>query len=187
MSKYTTLQSISDYVEVARNNLIALGFTELKGINLLIEWNTRAHTRLGQCCPRRNVAGVRYFILNFNKEYCEVGDDKNVEGTIIHEVAHCVNNGLNHEHTGGWYKAVTAYNAVYGTNITRTTSDEKYSAYLAQHKRNRKTYLVFCQYCGKDRVATYHRQTKAIKGIKENPYNWKCGRCGRIGSLYVIE
>lgn len=187
MSKYTTLQSISDYVEIARKNLIALGFTELGGINLLIEWNTRAHTRLGQCCPRRNVAGVRYFVLNFNKEYCEVGDDKNVEGTIIHEVAHCVNNGLNHDHSGGWYKAVTAYNTVYGTNITRCTSDEKYSAHLAVRRSNQKTYLVFCHYCGDNRVATYHRQSKVVKGIKENPNNWKCGRCGSVGALYVIE
>ena len=65
MSKYTNIESVKNYVEIARRRLIELGFTELKEARILVEWNTRAYNRLGQCCPRRDYYGKHYFILNF--------------------------------------------------------------------------------------------------------------------------
>ena len=189
MSKYTNIDSVKNYVEIARRRLIELGFIELKEARILVEWNTRAYNRLGQCCPRRDYYGKRYFVLNFNKMYFEVGEDKNAEGTMIHEVAHCVNNGLNHVHDGGWYKAVTKYNQVYGTNIVRCSFDQNYANYLKDLKTKNEPnsgYRIFCSCCNRV-VKTYQRNCKAVHGIRVDPNSWRCGGCGRTGTLKLLN
>ena len=147
MSKYTNIEAVKNYVELARMNLIHLGFTELSETKIVVEWNTRAKNRLGQCCPKRSLDGKRYFLLDFNKKYFEVGDDINVQGTIIHEVAHCVTNGLSHEHSSGWYRAITKYNAVYGTHIRRCSYDPNYHKYLNQQAKLSSNYKIYCDCC----------------------------------------
>ena len=76
MSKYTNIEVVKNYVELARMNLIKLGFKELADMKIVVEWNTRAKNRLGQCCPKRSIDGKRYFLLNFNKRYFEIGDEE---------------------------------------------------------------------------------------------------------------
>lgn len=176
MSKYTNIEAVKNYIELARMNLIHLGFTELSETKIIAEWNTRAKNRLGQCCPKRSIDGKRYFTLNFNKKYFEIGDDINVQGTIIHEVAHCVNNGLSHEHSSGWYKAITKYNAVYGTRIQRCSFDSNYNNYLKQQLTAKGKYKVYCDCCKKV-VRIYQRDCNAVQGIRSTPSIWRCGYC----------
>lgn len=189
MSKYTNIEAVKNYVELARMNLIHLGFTELFETKIVVEWNTRAKNRLGQCCPKRLIDGKRYFVLNFNKKYFEIGDDSNVQRTIIHEVAHCVNNGLSHEHSSGWYRAITKYNAVYGTHIQRCSFDQNYADYIENCKNNSPnttSYKIFCSCCNKV-VKTYQRNCRAVQGIRINPSVWRCGGCGKTGTLKLLS
>lgn len=186
MSKYTTIGAIKNYVELARMNLIHLGFTELSETKIVVEWNTRAKNRLGQCCPKRSLDGKCYFLLDFNKKYFEVGDDINVQGTIIHEVAHCVTNGLSHEHSSGWYRAITKYNAVYGTHIRRCSYDSNYHKYLNQQAKLSSNYKIYCDCCKKV-VKTYQRNCSTVQGIRSNPSVWRCGGCGKTGTLKLLS
>lgn len=186
MSKYTNIESVKNYVELARMNLIHLGFTELSETKIVVEWNTRAKNRLGQCCPKRLIDGKCYFILNFNKKYFEVGDDINVQCTIIHEVAHCVTNGLSHEHSSGWYRAITKYNAVYGTHIKRCSYDPNYHKYLNQQAKLSGNYKIYCDCCKKV-VKTYQRNCSTVQGIRSNPSAWRCGGCGKTGTLKLLS
>lgn len=185
MSKYTNIEAVKNYVELARMNLIHLGFTELTETKIVVEWNTRAKNRLGQCCPKRSIDGKRYFLLNFNKRYFEIGDDSNVQGTIIHEVAHCVNNGLSHEHSSGWYKAITKYNTVCGTNIQRCCYDPNYHKYLNQQAKLSSNYKIYCDCCKKV-VKTYQRNCNTVQGIRSNPSGWRCGGCGKTNTLRIL-
>ena len=68
MSKYTNIEAIKNYVELARMNLIHLGFTELSETKIVVEWNTRAKNRLGQCCPKRliDVNAILFLISTRN-------------------------------------------------------------------------------------------------------------------------
>lgn len=186
MSKYTNIEAVKNYVELARTQLINLGFHELFDTKIVTEWNTRAKNRLGQCCPKRSLDGKRYFLLNFNKKYFEVGDDSNVQGTIIHEVAHCVTNGLSHEHSSGWYKAITKYNAVYGTHIKRCSYDLNYHKYLNQQAKLSGNYKIYCDCCKKV-VKTYQRNCSTVQGIRSNPSAWRCGGCGKTGTLKLLS
>lgn len=186
MSKYTNIEAVKNYVELARMNLIHLGFTELSETKIVVEWNTRAKNRLGQCGPKRSLDGKRYFLLDFNKKYFEVGDDINVQGTIIHEVAHCVTNGLSHEHSSGWYRAITKYNAVYGTHIRRCSYDSNYHKYLNQQAKLSDNYKIYCDCCKKV-VKTYQRNCSTVQGIRSNPSVWKCGGCGKTGTLKLLS
>lgn len=186
MSKYTNIEAVKNYIELARMNLIHLGFTELSDTKIIAEWNTRAKNRLGQCCPKRSIDGKRYFILNFNKKYFEIGDDDNVRGTIIHEVAHCVTNGLSHEHSSGWYRAITKYNAVYGTHIQRCSYDPIYHDYLKQQINSSNNYKIYCDCCKKV-VKTYQRNCSTVQGIRSNPSAWRCGGCGKTGTLKLLS
>lgn len=186
MSKYTNIEAVKNYVELARMNLIHLGFTELSETKIVVEWNTRAKNRLGQCGPKRSLDGKRYFLLDFNKKYFEVGDDINVQGTIIHEVAHCVTNGLSHEHSSGWYRAITKYNAVYGTHIRRCSYDSNYHKYLNQQAKLSSNYKIYCDCCKKV-VKTYQRNCSTVQGIKSNPSVWRCGGCGKTGTLKLLS
>ena len=176
MSQYTNIETVKNYIELARMNLIHLGFTELSETKIIAEWNTRAKNRLGQCCPKRTLDGKRYFILSFNKKYFEIGDDDNVRGTIIHEVAHCVTNGLSHEHSSGWYRAITKYNAVYGTHIQRCSFDANYNVYLKQQLEFGNNYKIYCDCCKKV-VKIYQRNCQVVQSIRSNPSIWKCGYC----------
>lgn len=186
MSKYTNIEAVKNYVELARMNLIHLGFTELSETKIVVEWNTRAKNRLGQCGPKRSLDGKRYFLLDFNKKYFEVGDDINVQGTIIHEVAHCVTNGLSHEHSSGWYRAITKYNAVYGTHIRRCSYDSNYHKYLNQQAKLSSNYKIYCDCCKKV-VKTYQRNCSTVQGIRSNPSVWRCGGCGKTGTLKLLS
>lgn len=186
MSKYTNIEAVKNYVELARMNLIHLGFTELSETKIVVEWNTRAKNRLGQCGPKRSLDGKRYFLLDFNKKYFEVGDDINVQGTIIHEVAHCVTNGLSHEHSSGWYRAITKYNAVYGTHIKRCSYDPNYHKYLNQQAKLSGNYKIYCDCCKKV-VKTYQRNCSTVQGIRSNPSAWRCGGCGKTGTLKLLS
>jgi hypothetical protein len=186
MSKYANIEAVKNYVELARTQLINLGFHELFDTKIVTEWNTRAKNRLGQCCPKRSLDGKRYFLLNFNKKYFEVGDDINVQGTIIHEVAHCVTNGLSHEHSSGWYRAITKYNAVYGTHIRRCSYDLNYHKYLNQQAKLSSNYKIYCDCCKKV-VKTYQRNCSTVQGIRSNPSAWRCGGCGKTGTLKLLS
>lgn len=186
MSKYTNIEAVKNYVELARMNLIHLGFTELSETKIVVEWNTRAKNRLGRCGPKRSLDGKRYFLLDFNKKYFEVGDDINVQGTIIHEVAHCVTNGLSHEHSSGWYRAITKYNAVYGTHIRRCSYDSNYHKYLNQQAKLSSNYKIYCDCCKKV-VKTYQRNCSTVQGIRSNPSVWRCGGCGKTGTLKLLS
>lgn len=186
MSKYASIEAVKNYVEVARMNLIHLGFTELSETKIVVEWNTRAKNRLGQCCPKHSIDGKRYFLLDFNKKYFEIGDDDNVQGTIIHEVAHCVTNGLSHEHSSGWYRAITKYNAVYGTHIRRCSYDSNYHKYLNQQAKLSGNYKIYCDCCKKV-VKTYQRNCSTVQGIRSNPSAWRCGGCGKTGTLKLLS
>lgn len=187
MSKYTNIEAVKNYVELARINLIKLGFKELSDMKIIVEWNTRAKKRFGQCCPRRSIDGKHYFVLNFNKKYFEIGDDSNVQGTIIHEVAHCVNDGLSHEHSSGWYRAITKYNAVYSTHIQRCSYDQNYANYMKISKNNSpNNYRIFCSCCNRV-VKTYQRNCNTVQGIRSNPSVWRCGGCGKTGTLKLLS
>lgn len=149
-----------------------------------VAWNTRALRRLGQCCYRGNINGKREFLLNFNKRYFETAEPRSIHNTIMHEVCHSVSGCMNHK-TGGWKDVVNMVNYKFGYSISRTTSDPYYkSEVLDKLAESGNKYEVFCSQCNKV-VCVYERRSKTINGIMQNPNRWKCGGCGKWGTLSI--
>lgn len=185
-AKYT-LQDIQKEVNECVQLLSAMGYDMTKN-SYRILWNTRAYKRLGQCRFLGTYSGRRSFELNFNKHYFQIGDPKNIHNTIMHEVCHSVPGCMNHT-TGGWKDVIEKVNAKWDYTISRTTSDQQYTAMLenrVSQKAPSLQYEVYCSCCKKV-VKTYKRRCNTVDGISRNPSNWRCGGCGNTSALSVKQ
>jgi predicted SprT family Zn-dependent metalloprotease len=144
-------------------------FPEIKNINYLVIFNTRAIKRYGQCKRK----GSNYFEININKafaKHCKIEDVKN---TIVHEILHSLPNGMTHK--GKWLMYANKINTLLPHyRITRTNSYEGYADTKPTPK-----YIVSCPHC-EGAEWDYYRTSEVVKNLLgKNTRGYHCPRCKR--------
>lgn len=145
---------------------IGLGDKLKKNITYTI--NYRAKCRLGQCCSKRDI--------NISSWLLEVGSDKDIKNTIIHELLHTFDDTIGHKAKWQYYARYVNNRTDY--NITRTTSIENIYA-KANVKRPIKEitfkWEITCRKCG----AVWKKQkitNKVLHSYMRNGrYHKSCG------------
>ena len=88
-------QKLIRLAKESENELREIGLGDkLKG-NITYEVNYRAKCRFGQCCNKRNI--------NISSWLLEIGTDKDIKDTIIHEILHTFNDTKGHNARWNYY------------------------------------------------------------------------------------
>lgn len=141
-------------------------FPEVKNIDYLVIFNTRAIKRFGQCKRK----GFNCFEININKifaQHCKIEDVKN---TIVHEILHSLPNGMTHK--GAWARYANQVNYMLPHyHITRTNSYKGY----AEAKPDAK-YIMYCPDCGRE-WKRYKKTDMITNILKGNSRGYHCPDC----------
>ena len=150
-------------------DLRSLGYTPCANIQWSV--NTRAKKRWGQC---RYISATACAI-NISDRLLQDGvDDHMAKNTILHELAHTVqdkNGKYANKHTGLWLQIANKVNAKFPQyTIKRTTSSAEKG--IAPAKVAQVNYILRCEHCGKE----YRRER--MSKVVAHPEKYKCGNCG---------
>lgn len=183
----TSIKEFERVAEECRDILIKEGFTELIDRTIRYKVDTKAKKALGTTTRnfvnqtidmRTGEIKTNTFIYTITMNWTFVlhSSEKVVRDTIMHEMCHCVNDGM--KHTGGWKRAANAV-AKYGFDITRTCDSSTIQEYMEIYQpKDTVKYRVICPKCGV--IARRQRDSKMLKnirlfGTKSGSY---CGICG---------
>lgn len=149
---------------------------ELKSIGLgdkikediTFEINFRAKKRLGQCCERKHI--------NISSWLLEVGIDKDIKNTIIHEILHTFEDTKGHDYKWRYYANMVNNKLDY--HIDRTTNINGVYARANKIRPKKATHYkweITCTKCG--RVWKWQRlTTKGLNAFTSgNRYHKSCG------------
>lgn len=103
--------------------------------------NYRAKKRLGQCCNKKDI--------NISSWLLEIGTDKDIKDTIIHEILHTFEDTHGHDYLWTWYADIV--NSRLGYHISRLGSiDEIYqnAGKTTPIQRTHYKYEITCMKCG---------------------------------------
>ena len=103
--------------------------------------NYRAKCRLGQCCNKQEI--------NISSWLLEIGSDKDIKNTIIHEILHTFKDTIGHKAKWQYYARYVNNRTDY--NITRTTSiDNIYKKANVEREKKDIHYKweITCRGCG---------------------------------------
>lgn len=142
-----------------------------------VKANGRAKSRWGSC---KREFGV--YKIEVNADLLDERNDyRGLVETLAHEILHTVEGCLNHGPK--WKAAADRVNAMYGTHIQRSsTQEEKGVAYRTLGKSRNETakYKLICRKCGHEYL--YKRCTKAV----QHPENYMCACCkGELKREYI--
>ncbi len=156
-----TVKELNETFKMCKDQLAAIGFSQVYTNNYRLEFNSRAKNRLGRC--RKLPDGG--FLISLNSVYANLNPEKAKE-TIMHELIHSIDGCFDHKNK--WQNIVSLVNRKYGYTISRCVdagNDYREQAY----ERN---YKVKCLGCGHE--TSRERISKLIK----HPEAYKCGICG---------
>ncbi len=183
----TSIKEFERVAEECRDILIKEGFTELMDRTIRYKVDTKAKKALGTTTRnfvnqsidmRTGEIKTNAFIYTITMNWTFVlhSSEKVVRDTIMHEMCHCVDDGM--KHTGGWKRAANAA-AKHGFNITRLCNSSTIQEYMDIYKpKDTFKYRVVCPNCGV--IAWRRRDSKMLKeirllGAKSGSYCAKCG------------
>ena len=156
-----TLDEFNDTFEGCRDQLIELGYKQIRTNNYELEFNTRAKKRLGRCSKLPNGS----YKIALNSAYAKLNPDKAKE-TIMHELIHSIDGCMNHKDK--WQRIAGQVNRKYGYTISRCTdAGNEY-----REQTYERTYKVKCSGCGRE--TSRERMSKLI----QHPEKFRCGICG---------
>lgn len=136
--------------------------------NITYTINYRAKCRLGQCCSKKDI--------NISSWLLEVGSDKDIKNTIIHELLHTFDDTIGHKAKWQYYARYVNNRTDY--HITRTTSIDNIYARANVEREHRDIvykWEIKCRQCGeiwkKTRITN-----KVLNSYKRNGrYHKSCG------------
>lgn len=145
--------------------------------NYVIEVNTRAKRRWGQC---KIVTNDYYIIQITDRLLADDVADIAAKNTIMHELIHAVR-GCS-DHTGKWKQIAEMVNRQFPKYTIKrcTTAEEKGIAPVEQVRRASSTqYCIQCQNCGNKIIR--ERMSKVV----QHPERYICAHCcGPLKRLY---
>lgn len=109
--------------------------------NITYTINYRAKCRLGQCCSKKDI--------NISSWLLEVGSDKDIKNTIIHELLHTFDDTIGHKAKWQYYARYVNNRTDY--HITRTTSIDNIYARANVEREHRDIvykWEIKCRQCG---------------------------------------
>lgn len=174
-------QKLKRLSKESEEELKAIGLENKLKKDLTYEVNYRAKKRFGECCNKKDI--------NISSWLLEVGTDKDIKNTIIHEILHTFDDTIGH-------KAKWQYYARYVNNRTDYDIDRcgnKYQVYGNANKippKEHESYKweITCDKCGK--VWYWHRLTqKGLNAFIEGKRIHKScgGKDFKIVDLYNCE
>lgn len=177
----TILQKLNRLAKESEQELASIGLGDKIKKDISYTINYRAKKRFGQCCNKRDI--------NISSWLLEVGTDKDIKDTIIHEILHTFNDTRGHDVKWKYYAEYVNSKTDY--NIDRLGS--KYQVYNHANKippQEHKHYKweITCTKCG--RVWYWQRLTqKGLEGFMHGTrYHKSCGgRDFRIVDLDKCE
>lgn len=159
----------------ARDMVVDAGFNPGEIVD--VKMNTRAKSRWGNC---KREFGV--YKININADLLDERNSyQGLVETLAHEILHTVEGCWNHGPK--WKAAADKVNAMYGTHIQRSsTQEEKGVAYrtLPTLRNETAKYKLKCNKCGHEYL--YKRCTKAI----QRPERYACLLCKGTLSLEIL-
>lgn len=166
--KETMQQRLIRLVKESEQELRGIGLGDKIPSGVTYEVNKRAKKRFGQCCNKRNI--------NISSWLLEVGTDKDIKNTIIHEILHTFDDTSGHNYKWRYYADYV--NARTDYDIDRLGN--KYQVYNHANKtipREHTHYKweITCTKCGH----IWHWQRLTQKGldafIEGTRYHKHCG------------
>jgi len=164
----TLQEKLNRLVNESVKELKEIGLGDNLNTNMTFKINYRAKQRLGQCCNKCDI--------NISSWLLEVGSDKDIKNTIIHEILHTFKDTIGHKAKWQYYARYVNNRTEY--NITRTTSiNSIYARANIQRPTKHIHYKweITCTKCG----AVWKKQkmtTKVLNGFTEgNRIHKKCG------------
>ncbi|WP_029319126.1 hypothetical protein [Butyrivibrio sp. AE3004] len=141
-------------------------------IGKIVSWeiNTRAKTRWGQC--KKNIDGTYAIQISSTLLTDDRISEKAVLETMIHEILHTCENGMNHQ--GNWKINAEIMNRTYGYNIKRITKGSEKGVEDYKSKPREIKYIFTCKGCG---VQIYRKRDSKFT---RNYRNYCCARCGAV-------
>ena len=181
MLKETLEQKLKRLAEESEKELREIGLGDKLKKNITYEVNKRAKKRLGQCCNKKNI--------NISSWLLEIGIDKDIKNTIIHEILHTFDDTKGHDYKWKYYASYvnkrTNYNISRLANVYQIYNN---SGRVRPMEHKHYKWEITCTKCGK--VWKWQRLTQ--KGLNDfiegNRYHKRCGgRDFRIVDLDKCE
>ena len=118
--------------------------------------------------------GGKYW-ATFNRRYMSCTEDiLNIHSTIAHEAIHFMEGCFDHGPKFCKWKDIL--NEVFKLNISIKSTPKQYSEVMMEMTLNPKNeWIARCKSCGS--FYTFNRAGKRVKGILDQPDNWRCGKC----------
>lgn len=117
---------------------IGLGHKLKKDINYTI--NYRAKKRFGQCCGKKDI--------NISSWLLEIGTDKDIKNTIIHEILHTFEDTIGHKAKWKYYANYVNNRTDYNIERTGSIYETYYNAKIIFREKEVYNYKITCKKCG---------------------------------------
>lgn len=138
------------------------------------EINSRAKSRWGLCAKTPDG-----YVIQINADLLRDDiDDQALDTTIMHELLHTIEGGMNH--TGIWKRYAERVSCYTGLNIQRTTVAAEKGFGTTYRPRREYKYKVTCNGCGHE-----WKYTKKATAVTDPGHCW-CPFCGRGKSKLFV-
>ena len=114
---------------------IGLGHKIKKDINYTI--NYRAKKRFGQCCGKKDI--------NISSWLLEIGTDKDIKNTIIHEILHTFEDTVGHKEKWKYYANYVNDRTDYNIERTGSIYETYYNAKIIFREKEVYNYKITCK------------------------------------------
>lgn len=168
MNKLLLEEKLQRLAKESEKELKDIGLGHKLKNNIIYTVNYRAKNRFGQCCNKRNI--------NISSWLLEIGTDKDIKDTIIHEILHTFDDTIGHK--AKWKYYANYVNRKTDYNISRLGNIDKIynnANEIRPIKKKHYKYEITCEKCGK----VFYRQRMSTKVLNEFAegyrYHQKCG------------
>ena len=179
----TTLQKLLRLAKESEQELINMGFREQVESVKKVYTIAKAKRRLGQCVEKK--------YINISKWLLEVGSDKEIKETIIHEILHTFHDTVGHGTVWQRYARLVSDYGV--SNITRTANIQDIMQNNGVDKDKEKDllgykYEITCKKCG----SVYYKRRIEKRTIQSYKSGYRVhtscgGNCFKVRDLKTDE
>lgn len=166
------MQKLIRLARESEQELISMGFKEQVESVKKTYSISNAKKRLGQCCGKKDI--------NISSWLLEVGTDKEIKNTIIHEILHTFKDTIGHGATWQRYARLVNNYGVYHISTTTSIHNIMENNGVEKEKETRLLgyrYEINCKKCG----AIYYKnriEQRILKGYREgHRRHSSCGGC----------
>lgn len=181
MTKQMTMTDLYLLLQEVKQELINLGYDEIRYNRYSLELNNRYTRTLGTC----EKISYAIYKISLNSKMLAYDTEMDLKNTLMHELIHSIKGCMNH---GKKFQLIaTEVNRKYPKyNIGTHASNINYAKVYKKELRRQigYKYLVKCQNCNKE--WRFKRETKITKVLKQDPLSqrFSCPYCEHRHFMY---